>query len=282
MTIDCEHVARTIVIGIKSKTDVAIIGMSGGADSTLVAILCKEALGAGNVFAVHMPYGETDERTFNLVSKKIANVLGVEQITVPIAKISDGISDCVLESLMKYNENLFESEKSIGIVNNANSRSRSRMCVLYGICHFLQSCSDKRVRVIGTGNFSEDYIGYGTKGGDTLADLFPIGDMFKSEVYQLLDYYRDAGLIDEEHIDRVPSAGLWEGQTDEMEIGYSYNEMEKAIRLIDKWEQWDEGSGITDKLAEVNPVADFVLKMRDASRHKKGSPEVICLRRNDN
>jgi NAD+ synthase len=82
---------------------------------------------------------------------------------------------------------------------------------------------------VGTGNKSEDYIGYDTKGGDALADVFPIGELFKSEVFQLLDYYRDRGVITEDMIDREPSAGLWEGQKDTDELEYTYDEMEPAI-----------------------------------------------------
>ena len=147
-------------------------------------------------------------------------------------------------------------------------RARTRMLMLYGCCHHLESVLNKSCRVIGTGNLSEDYIGYDTKGGDALADFFPIGDLYKSEVYQLLEYYRDIGILDEESINRIPSAGLWDGQTDEEELGYSYDEIEKGIRNhISRLEY-----------TGVNNIFSFVDKKHKQNKHKHQAPPVISLR----
>ena len=148
------------------------------------------------------------------------------------------------------------------------------MCTLYTVAHHLGDKLGKRVRVIGTGNLSEDFIGYDTKGGDALCDIFPIGQLFKSEVYQLLDFFRDMGVIDEEHIDRIPSAGLWNGQTDEQELGHTYNTMEPIVKRFLEHAK-------VQPLHTVEPTCDvskFVLQRHLANKHKHEAPPVIELR----
>lgn len=260
---DIEGVIKKITDEIKANADVAIIGLSGGADSTLVAILCLDALGYDNVYGIHMPYCTYDKENFNSKSKKLARALDINDMEINIALIADDIN-CAISQAFQW--------KNLNKINLGNCRARARMCVLYGVAHELAAtrCKGKWVRVIGTGNLSEDYIGYDTKGGDALADIFPIGQLFKSEVYQLLDYYKDRGIITEDLIDRVPSAGLWEGQTDEGEIGYKYKDMEEPIKYF--------MSGFFNPQREVTEIEKFVAKRHQANKHKHEAPKVIELR----
>lgn len=255
-----------IISNIRAVADVAVVGLSGGADSTLVAILCTKALGAENVVGIHMPYGTTDKETFNSRSKKLANeALKIPNHEIPVRNIADSITSAV-ENAVWY------QERTLNVVNRGNARSRARMCVLYAMAHELGTNLNKRVRVMGTGNLSEDYIGYDTKGGDALADIFPIGELFKSEVYQMLDHYKSIGLITEDLIARVPSAGLWEGQTDEAELGYSYNEMEAQIKKILSHKTYPHVSG------RESEVWEFVVNRHNANKHKHEAPPVVKLR----
>lgn len=265
---DIEGLLNKITSEIKERTDVAIIGLSGGADSTLVACLCKLALGEENVVGVHMPYGSEDFDYFNARSIKLSEKLNIKSFTTPIAPIVNELDKVVLSTDPSP---YFVLNK----LNLGNSRSRIRMCILYSLAHETGFIRKKRARVVGTGNLSEDWIGYDTKGGDALSDFFPIGDLFKSEVYQLLDYFRDNGTITEELIDRTPSAGLWSGQTDEQEIGYSYNEMEPAIKfLIDpNAEPIDVEEG-----SRFDQILSFVATRHAANKHKHEAPPVISLR----
>jgi NAD+ synthase len=144
------------------------------------------------------------------------------------------------------------------------------MCVLYGIAHELSYVLNKRVRVVGTGNNSEDFIGYDTKYGDSAADFFPIGELFKSEVYQLLDYFISKGILTEDDVDRIPSAGLWTNQTDEDEIGYTYSAMEPVIRKFLSGDY--TGIGIEGSLE------NFVYERHMANAHKHKAPMVFRLR----
>jgi NAD+ synthase len=249
---------------IREQTDIAVVGLSGGADSTLVAILCREALGEYSVHGLHMPYNQLDTDTFNSVSMKLANHLGISSDVIDISSAVDSLSGTFVK------KGILTSK-----LNHGNIRSRMRMVSLYSMVCCLAERTGKRVRVVGTGNLSEDYIGYQTKFGDSAADFFPIGELVKSEVYQLLDYFRDQGIITEEMIDRVPSAGLWEGQTDEGELGYTYNQMEPFV--LNLYNSTVRHRGIVRPIDHNNLVFKFVLKRHEDNKHKHEA-QVIKLR----
>lgn len=251
-----------ITTEIKDKMDIAVVGLSGGVDSMIVATLCKLALGEDNVFAVHMPHNAVDTTTegkFNWNSKRIAAKLEIKSMTANIGA-----------TVLNINREIYNAiGAELNKVNEGNTRSRARMVMLYGIAHELGNKTKRRARVLGTGNLSEDFIGYDTKGGDALADIFPIGELYKSEVYELADFFVSEGLIEEGMIDRNPSAGLWDGQSDADELGYTYDEMEPSIRKILnkdlREEDWSE-------------VDEFVFRRHIANEHKHLAPPVIELR----
>jgi NAD+ synthase len=219
-TTEIENIIEDIKSSIKSNMEIATIGLSGGADSTLVACLCVLALGKENVYGYGMPYNKLDAKTFNLRSANLATKLEINYRTFSITN-----------SVSAVKKEMTGPGTALSTINEGNLRSRMRMIYLYTLNCKLGETLKKRARVLGTGNLSEDFIGYDTKGGDALADFFPIGELYKSEVYQLLDYFVEIGMLNEDMIDRIPSAGLWNGQTDEEELGYSYDEMEPIIQV---------------------------------------------------
>ena len=264
--LSCNLIQRKIVSYIKDHCDIAVIGLSGGADSTLVAILCKTALGADNVYGISMPYNDLDVQTFNSRSAKLASALGINHKTIPITSISQAIDSCVSNFM----------DMDVTQLSSGNARSRSRMTVLYGVAGMLNGIFvDKRSRVIGTGNLSEDFLGYDTCHGDAAADFFPIGDLYKQEVYDMLDYFKEQGIITEEHIDRIPSAGLWDGQTDESELGFTYNEMAPAIEYFRKFPQLLE---TPDDIIQSSDIIKFVRERHLANRHKHMAPPVCVVK----
>ena len=262
---DKSKIVDHIIEQIREAMDYAVIGLSGGADSTLVACLCAEALGRENVFGVGMPYNDFDRETFNDRSREFAEKININYIDIFIGMISDSIDEAVSTGC----------KLQLTDVNKGNSRSRARMCVLYGFAHDLSTRLEMRVRVVGTGNLSEDFIGYDTKGGDALADIFPVGELYKSEIYQLLDYFVEKGTIEEEHINRIPSAGLEDGQTDEQDLGYSYDEMEESVDFCRKNYTSLQESGISDNVPEVTK---FVWTRHVANKHKHEAPFVVNVR----
>lgn len=241
---------------IRSQCDNAVVGLSGGADSTLVACMCVEALGKENVFGVHLPYNQLDKDTFNSKSVELANYIGINQHTIDIGKAVNTLGDAC------------GSRHIISTINQGNIRSRMRMVALYTYARMLSDAGKEKVRVIGTGNLSEDFIGYDTKYGDAAADFFPIGSLLKSEVYQLLDHLADHGYILESMINYTPSAGLWDGQTDEDELGYTYQQMEDSVIKLRNNPQY----------ALRGEIDMFVHDRHYANKHKHEAPPVVDLR----
>ncbi len=185
-----------------------VLGVSGGIDSAVCLRLCVRAVGKGKVLALLLP--EKDSPRKDLAdSKELCDLEGVKykvvDITGPIEAYKKAIKGPI-------------DRKSL-----ANIKARCRMVVLYHHAN-----TDWRL-VVGTSNKSELLIGYFTKFGDGGADLEPIGDLYKTEVRQLA---RELGLPDK-ITRKVPSAGLWKGQTDEGEIGISYERLDAILLGIE-------------------------------------------------
>jgi NAD+ synthase len=234
----------------------AVVGLSGGADSTLVACLCEYALDRDNVFGVHLPYNQLDKNTFNTKSVEIATKLKINQHTIDVGSAVDALGDAC------------GGRHIFGVINQGNMRSRMRMVALYTYSRMLSDAGREKVRVIGTGNLSEDFIGYDTKGGDALCDFFPIGSLLKSEVYQLLDYFNGQYNLGFDIESYKPSAGLWDGQTDEEELGYTYQQMEDSVIKLYNHPQYTISSDIDM----------FVHDRHYVNKHKHESPPVVNLR----
>jgi NAD+ synthase len=189
----------------EAKAKGAVFGMSGGIDSSVIASLAKKAAG-DNALGLILPcHSSSLDKEY---AHKFASRIGIKTLCIPL----DSIYDNLLEILSPGND-----------LVRGNLKSRLRMNVLYYFANMLNYI------VIGTGNKSEIAVGYFTKYGDGSADILPLGGLLKAEVRELameLD-------IPEEIIKREPSAGLWEGQTDEGEFGFSYEELDSCLRALD-------------------------------------------------
>jgi NAD+ synthase len=204
--------ARTVIVKFiqdqvaKVGLTKVVLGLSGGIDSALVAFLAVEALGSENVLGVRMPYKTSSENSLT-DAQQVIDQLGIEAITVPITPMVDG---------------LFGQFPDMSQLRKANIMSRSRMVVLYD-----QSVA-MRALVIGTSNKTEALLGYTTLYGDSASALQPIEDLYKTQVRQL----SRAMNLPQSVIEKPPSADLWIGQTDEDELGYTYEEVDKALYLL--------------------------------------------------
>lgn len=184
----------------------AVIGISGGKDSTICAALLSEALGSSRVIGVLMPNGVQSDIED---SRRVIQTLGIRSYTINIEKAFGGI---VSE---------FKNEKiEVNSQFRTNTPARLRMAVLYGVASAFSG------RVCNTTNLSEAYVGYGTLFGDTAGDFSPLGKLTKSEVVQIGDYL---ARLPEDLVHKAPSDGM-SGKTDEDNLGVSYDDIDKAIR----------------------------------------------------
>ncbi len=184
----------------------AVVGLSGGVDSTLSCYLAAEALGPENVLAVRMPYKTSSPDSMEH-AQVVIDILGVQSLTIPITEMVDP---------------LFERFPEANQVRRGNVMARARMIVLYDQSEAFQGL------VVGTGNKTEILLGYSTLYGDSANALNPIGDLYKTQVRQLA---RAIG-VPTAIVDKPPSADLWVGQTDEGELGFTYEEVDKLLYLL--------------------------------------------------
>jgi len=204
--------ARNILTGfIRSEVtragmSQAVIALSGGLDSALSCVLAAEALGAENVLAVRMPYKASSRDSLEH-AQLLIDQLGVQSKTIEI-------TDMV--------EPLFMLDPQMSKIRMGNIMARERMIVLYDQSEVFKGL------VIGTSNKTEILLGYSTHYGDSASAMNPIGDLYKTQVRQLSRALNIPAPI----IDKPPSADLWEGQTDEGELGFTYEEVDKLLYLL--------------------------------------------------
>lgn len=213
-----------------------IVGLSGGLDSSLIAHLCVESLGKENVIGVMMPYKSSSSASLEH-GKLVAENLGIQYFIRDISPMVD-----------IYFDNF---ERNADQLRRGNFMARVRMCVLYDIS------AKENALVIGTGNKTELYLGYCTQFGDSACAIEPIGHLYKNEVRKLS---QELG-VPQEIIDKKPTADLWEGQTDEDELGISYETADKIIYyLIDQKINVEQiiPKGFSEK--EIQLVKKLILK----------------------
>jgi len=190
-----------------------VIGLSGGVDSGAVAFLAARAIGADNLLAVRMPYRTSSEAS-ETDAMRVVDALGCRTELVDITPM--------VEPMLA----LIDDDDAVALnVRRGNVMARQRMIVLYD-----RSAAEDAL-VIGTSNKTEALLGYGTLHGDMAAALAPIGDLYKT---QLRAVARELG-VPEEVVSKPPSADLWPGQTDEGELGRSYDSLDRALyALVDR------------------------------------------------
>lgn len=211
----------------------AVIGISGGKDSSVVAALCVRALGSENVIGVLMPDGVQDDISF---AEELCESLKIKSTRVNIGKISKEFTS----SLNAIEDDIISE---VSEQTRLNFPPRIRMTVLYAV-----SQSIDHSRVINTSNISEDWIGYATVYGDTAGAFSPLGTLTSDEVVQIGRYLG----LDEKLTDKVPSDGLT-GKTDEDIFGFTYEVLNSYIR---------EG------ICEDENIKEIIDRMHKYSRHK--------------
>ncbi len=235
-----EKISEWIAERVKSAgAKGAVLGLSGGLDSSVTAVLCKKALDE-NVLGLLMPC-HSDPKDLEH-AKLITEKFNIKTETIDLSEAYDTIA-----------RSLPEGDQ----ISRANIKPRLRMLTLYYFANL------KKYLVVGTGNKTELLIGYLTKHADSAADILPLGDLFKTQVIELA---RELGIPDE-IINKSPSAGLWKGQYDEKELGITYGELDRILEALEN----NKTQGLDpDKLKQVK---DMIKK----SKHKREVPPVCRL-----
>lgn len=204
----------------------AVIGLSGGIDSALSATLAALALGTGNVFAVRLPYQHCNDESM-VIAEKIVRAIGIPSENLLTVDITDAVGATV-KSMIKLLG--WEDDDKMANIRQGNMTARERMKVLMDIC------TAKRALLIGTENRTEELLAYFTIGGDSISHIEPIQDLWKTQVFQLAAAIKTpiGRHLPKSVLDRAPSAELWEGQTDEGELDFSYLAADMVLALTEE------------------------------------------------
>lgn len=227
----------------------AVVGLSGGVDSAVSAAVAVRALGPDRVVTHTLPDGQVTPSSDIDDAERVAEFLGI------------GCRRMALADPLNALESMFQDIDMGGDdVAWGNVKARLRMIVNYFVAHAEDGL------VLGTGNRSEVLIGYFTKYGDAGVDLLPLGHLYKTQVRELARFLE----LPERVIDKPPSAGLWAGQTDEDELGLTYETLDRIlVCLEDRGLSAAETAGTLDVFrVDVERVAELVR----ASAHKRAMP----------
>ena len=228
----------------------AVLGLSGGIDSALVAYLLRDALGKENVLAIMMPYKSSNPDSLNH-AKLVIEDLKINSKTIEITDMIDAY---------------FKNEKEATSLRMGNKMARERMSILFDYS------SKENALVVGTSNKTEIYLGYSTQFGDSACALNPIGDLYKTNIWDLSRYLK----IPNELIEKKPSADLWEGQTDEQEMGLTYKEADQVL-----YRMLEENKKVEEVLAEGfnKDLVDNIVRRINRSEYKRRMPLIAKIKR---
>ena len=206
---DWKKIKQDLILFLKTEVEKAglkkvTVGLSGGLDSAVVAILCKEAFGE-NLNCILMPSQFSSKSSID-DAIELCEKFDIKYEIISIEPMVTG-----------FIKNMNEDKLRIG-----NFSARMRMSVLYDVS------SREKSLVVGTSNRSEILLGYGTIFGDTACAINPIGEIYKSDEFE---FARLLG-VPENILNKAPSADLWEGQSDEEELGHSYKEMDDLLKIM--------------------------------------------------
>ena len=216
LEIDAEIVHETVVEFVKTQMlkagrKKAVFGLSGGLDSVVLAFVLTEALGSDNVLAAVLPYHTTCSKSLQ-DAKNVRDILGLQCVTMDITPMVNECQRTLLAATGKEPDN----------VRLGNIMARQRMMLLYDLSAAIGGL------VIGTSNKTELLLGYGTLHGDLAFAFDPLGDLYKTQVRS---YARYLG-VPENIVVKPPSADFWVGQTDEADLGFTYDDLDKLLYLM--------------------------------------------------
>lgn len=250
---DPQGIADTLEGWLKDRVDAAgvagvVFGLSGGIDSAVVCGLSARALGPERCLGLIMPIGNIAED--EQLARETAAIFGVRAIEPDLLPAFEALEDAL--RVEREATEIEAVSAGAALLASANLKPRLRMLTLYFFANL------RNYLVVGTGNKAELTVGYFTKYGDAGVDLLPLAELTKGEVRALATHLKVQSRV----VDRPPSAGLWEGQTDEEELGLTYEQIDRYIT--------DGSSG--------DPEADREISRRfRQSQHKRETPPIARL-----
>ena len=258
-----KKIINVIIKTLQYRTDFVVLGLSGGIDSTVAACLCAKAIEPENVYGYIMPYNRTDWIKYNLAAEDLARKLKINFKTIPINDAVEGYKDSLD---CPFNE-----------ATEANLVSRIRTNILYMYKENLHDITGKKGLVIGTSNMTEIFVGDHVLGGDALGDIFLLGDLYKSEVYEIASYFKEKKCIDSSMIDYIPTSNLHGDDTTYDRWGYNYEQVEF---VINDWLEYLRTPTEKDlrQLYSVSQIHKIVMDQYFENKHKHPAGKVIPLR----
>jgi NAD+ synthase len=251
--VKCENRIEEAILKMvqSSNSSGAVIGLSGGVDSALVATLASRAV---DVYGLIMPDTSSNNVEDIEDAKSLAESIGIDYEVIGI------------ESMVKE---FYDHRPRIGPAEcrlaYSNVKSRVRMTLAY----FTANLSGRIV--LGTGNKTELMMGYFTKYGDGGVDILPIADLYKTRVWQMAKHVG----VPDRIVKKAPSAGLWAGQTDEEELGVKYADVDKVLyAMFDKDMQID---AILKETGVERETVEKLLNLIKNSEHKRNMPPIVHL-----
>lgn len=211
LKIHCRNVSSLLADFIAGETrktghSRVVVGLSGGLDSAVAACLASRALGPENVICALLPYRTSSAESL-IDARKVISKIGAQSVQIEITPMVDA-----------YFSRFPEADP----VRRGNKMARERMSVLYDLSSLHSGL------VLGTSNKTELLLGYGTIHGDIASAINPLGDLYKTQVRQLADFLE----LPEDVRKKAPSADLWPGQSDEAELGFSYERLDRFLYLL--------------------------------------------------
>jgi len=269
-TPDVGAVESTVVSFLRERVESAgadgvVIGMSGGLDSTMTATLAVEALGSDRVLGLGLPCHKTDASA-TMEASVVADTLGIEFQRVHLRPLLQQFEQHVVSSLT--------SAESRGPTPTPDRALANVIARLRMVCSYYAANRTNRL-VVGTANRSELLLGYVTKYGDGGTDLFPLGDLYKTEVRELADHLGLPEVI----VEKTPTAGLYPGQTDADDLGASYDVIDSLLyRVV------EQGTPAEDAAAELDideATAKRLVSMCAETSHKRTMPPIAAVYRRE-
>jgi NAD+ synthase len=253
MKINAPFVEKTLIRFIKEELGKfnfsrGILGLSGGLDSTVCAVLTSKALEPDNVIGLIMPYRDTFSSDLD-DAQEVVRVLGIQSKVINIAPMVDSF----------FKDHPTDNKILIG-----NKMARERMSILYDFS------AREGALILGTSNKTELLLGYGTIHGDMACAINPLGDLYKTQIRELAQHLG----VPEQIQKKAPTAGLWSGQTDEDELGLKYDEVDRLLyQMVDKRKTKEEVIAMGFK----KEVVERVIALVKNSEFKRKLPPIAKL-----